>query len=121
MSDSNPNPFILEYQLKRNLRPFNRDEVRKLPSNCTGVYAIWLPDDGTPGECLYVGMSNTCLKTRLLSHLANETNPQLRRELRMFRDIVHFSIAYTQGHRPTLDLERTLTQEWQPRTNRTNL
>ena len=117
-----PNLFTLRYQLGRNLQPYKREQVRQIPKDRTGVYAIWLPA-GIHGfnDCIYVGMSEACLRSRLLSHLINETNPELRRQLRIFRDVVRFSYAYTQGRRETLDLEAAVTKQWQPKTNRTNL
>ena len=115
-------PFALMYQLERNRRPFTSDEARKLLTKRTGVYAIWLPSgiENAP-ECLYVGISTTCIRTRLLSHLYNETNPELRDELRLFRDVVLFSTAYTTGERETRDLETAVIQKWRPKTNRKKL
>ena len=119
---TSPNLFTLKYQLGRNPQPYNREQVRRLPKDRTGVYAIWLPaGDHDVNDCIYVGMSEACLKSRLLAHLHNETNPELRRQLRIFRDVVLFSHVYTQGRRETLDLEAAVTKQWQPKTNRLNL
>ena len=65
-------PFSLKYQLERDFLPFNRDAVRGLPKGRSGVYALWLPTDATTGayDCLYVGMSTTCTRQRLLQHLS---------------------------------------------------
>ena len=71
-------PLGLKYQLERERRPFQRGELRQLETNRTGVYALWLPNGG-PDECLYVGMSDTCVRRRLLQHLNNETNPRAQR------------------------------------------
>lgn len=116
-------PFSLMYRLERNLRPFRSENVRNLPSDRAGVYAIWLPTGSTDApECLYVGISTTCIKTRLLAHIYNETNPDLRTDLRMFRDIVLFSTAFTSGDSKTLEqLETSVIQKWQPKTNRNKL
>ena len=112
----------LMYLLERRLRPFESDEVRKLPTDRWGVYALWLPSGGENApECLYVGISTTCIRRRLLDHLSRETNPGLRTELRLFRDTVLFSIAYTSGERETLDLETSVIRRWKPRTNRAKL
>ena len=115
-------PFGLKYRLDRDLSPFNRNEVRRLAHGRTGGYALWLPAD-TEGrhECLYVGMSEACVRRRLLQHLQNETNPALFRQLRLFRDIVKFSVAFTSGRRETLDLETAVIQAWQPSANRNKL
>ena len=115
-------PFGLKYQLERDLRPFNRDEVQRLPRQRTGVYALWLPA-GTQGgyEPLYVGMSEVCVQQRLLQHVQNETNPQLLHQLRLFRDMVMFSAAFTDGREETLALETAVIQAWQPLTNRNKL
>ena len=118
-----PTPFGLKYRLERDLRPFNIAEVRRLPKEQTGVYALWTPSDGEAGlpECLYVGMSEVCVRRRLRQHLQNETNPELRRQLRLFRAIVMFSFAFTHGREETLALETAVIQAWQPLTNRLKL
>ena len=115
-------PFGLKYQLERELRPFHADEVRRLPTGHTGVYALWLPAEiGGGYDALYVGMSDACVRERLLQHLRNETNPELLRQLRLFRDIVMFSAAFTSGKKETLDLETAVIRDWQPFTNRNKL
>ena len=116
-------PFALKYQFERERWPYNRAEVRgRVPANRTGLYALWLPTgvDGGP-DCLYVGKSETCLRRRLLQHLSNETNPKLRRELRLSRDIALFSVAFTESVEETRALEARLIRDWQPETNRTLL
>ena len=115
-------PFGLKYQLERDLRPFERSEVRKLPKDRTGMYALWLPAErGAGHEPFYVGMSEVCVRKRLLQHLQNETNPELLRQLRLFRDIVMFSAAFTDGREETLALETAVIRAWQPSTNRNKL
>ena len=110
------NPFALKYQLERKFRPFRSDEVRRLPVDKRGVYALWLPSGDFP-ECLYVGISTTCVRQRLLSHLYNETNDELRRELDMFGDDVRFSVAFTEDDTQTRELEARVVGDWQPRCN----
>lgn len=110
-------PLGLKYQLEQERRPFNRGELRQLERNRTGVYALWVPHGG-PDECLYVGMSDTCVRRRLLEHLNRETNPELRNLLRLYGDIVQFSTAYTGTEDETLDLEDDIIKAWRPRTNR---
>ncbi len=115
-------PFGLKYQLEQELRPFTLENVRSLPRDRTGVYALWLPAEAGVGhECIYVGMSHACVRQRLLQHLQNETNPELARQLRLFPDIVMFSAAVAQGLQETLDLETAVIQAWQPPTNRNKL
>lgn len=115
-------PFGLKYKLERDLRPFSKDELGTLPRRRTGVYAIWLPSEfAGRHECLYVGMSEACVRQRLLQHLQNESNPALMRQLRLFRDIVLFSVAFTEGKQETLALETAVIQAWQPLTNRNKL
>lgn len=112
-------PFSLKYQLERDFLPFNRDVVRGLPKGRSGVYAIWLPaDDEGENECLYVGMSRACVRQRLLQHLSDEANPKLRRQLRLFREIVLYSAAFTHGEQQTRALEALIIRDWQPETNR---
>ena len=95
-------PLGLKYQLERERRPFNRGELRQLERHRTGVYALWVPHGG-PDECLYVGMSDTCVRRRLLEHLNREANPELRNLLRLYGDTVEFSAAYTGSEDETLD------------------
>lgn len=111
------NLFAKKYQLENNLRPFNRKEVQTLPKDCCGLYALWLPGESAP-ERLYIGMSTTCVRRRLLEHLANETNPKLRRQLRMFPDLVKFSVTFTESEEETRELEAAIIRAWQPETNR---
>ena len=121
-SGGDTTPFGLKYQLERELRPFHSDEVRKLPRDRTGVYALWLPAESGGGyDALYVGMSDACVRQRLLQHLQNETNPELLRQLRLFRDIVMFSAVFTSGREETLALETAVIRDWQPMTNRNKL
>ena len=110
------NPFALKYQLERNLRPFRREDVQRLPRHRQGVYALWLPAGELP-ECLYVGISTTCVRRRLLDHLSNETNDDLRRELRLFGDDVRFGVAFTDDYAQTRELEARVVSDWQPRCN----
>lgn len=112
-------PFALKYQLEKNIRPFDRENVRNLSKERSGVYAIWLPvGDNGEYECLYVGMSGTCVRQRLLQHLSDESNPGLRRQLRMFPEIVMFSAAFTEGERQTRALEALVIRDWKPDANR---
>ena len=113
-------PLGLKYQLERQHRLFNREEVRQLEKDRSGVYALWLPGGG-PDECLYVGMSDACVRRRLLQHLSNETNPQLRELLRLYREVVEFSVAYTGNDDETLSLEDDIIRAWTPQTNRRGL
>ena len=120
--DDRTTPFGLKYQLERELHPFTLEAVRRLPRDRTGVYALWLPAEvGDGWECIYVGMSHACVRQRLLQHLQNETNPELARQLRLFRDVVTFSAAFTQGREETLALETAVIQAWQPAANRNKL
>ena len=75
--------YVLQYQLKRNLRPFTREEIQQLPTGRSGVYVLWRKT-GTEGrnECLYVGESTTCVRRRLLQHDSNAQNDGLHSQLR---------------------------------------
>ncbi len=110
-------PLGLKYQLERERRPFHSGELRQLERNLSGVYALWLPHGGSE-ECLYVGMSSTCVRRRLLQHLNNETNPELRRLLLLYRDTVEFSTACTGSEDETLALEDAIIKAWIPAANR---
>ena len=114
------NPFALKYQLERNLRPFNKEEVRSLEKGRIGLYAIWVPaESGGGNEYIYTGMSRRCLRRRLLDHLKKtENNPKLRNEVRLFRDVAKFSVAYTATEEETRPLEKSVISDWKPFTNR---
>ena len=116
------NPFSAKYRLEHERQPFTREVLLQLPKNRCGLYALWLPT-GTEDapERLYVGESTTCVRRRLLQHLSDEENPELRRELRMFPDLVQFSVVFTEGREETLELETSLIREMQPETNRYKL
>ena len=116
------NPFSVKYRLERELQPFTREVLLQLPKDRCGLYALWLPTgtDDAP-ERLYVGESTTCVRRRLLQHFSNEENPELRRQLRMFPDLIQFSVVFTEGREETLALETTLIRELQPETNRYKL
>lgn len=116
--------FNVKYQLEKARKPFTREAVLQLPKNRRGLYAIWLATDGegeATYERLYAGISTTCVRRRLLTHLSNEENPKLRRELRMFGEFVYFSVVLTEEAAQTLALETELIREWQPETNRYKL
>ncbi len=115
-------PFSAKYRLERDRQPFTREAVLQLPKDRCGLYALWLPTGVKEApERLYIGVSTTCVRRRLLQHLSNEDNPELRKELRMFPDLVQFSVVFTEGRQETLDLETTLIRELQPETNRYKL
>ena len=119
MPSTESSPFALKYQLEQNLLPFSEDEVRELPEDRTGLYTLWLPSETGGGyEYIYVGMSSICLRRRLLQHLQRETNPELRRQIQLFRDIVAFSVAFTRSREETRPLEKRIIADWRPFTNR---
>ena len=116
------NPFSVKYRLARERQSFTRKAVLQLPKNRCGLYALWLPTGAEDApERLYIGVSTTCVRRRLLQHLSDEENPELRRQLRMFPDLVQFSVVFTEGRQETLALETTLIREMQPETNRYKL
>ena len=107
----------LKYQLEQERSRFNGEKIKKLQRNRSGVYALWIPEGG-PDECLYVGMSDTCIRRRLLEHLNREVNSELRNLLSLYRDTVEFSTAFTGDQDETLSLEDDIIRAWQPVTNR---
>ena len=112
--------FGAKYRLQRDRRRFVREEVLRLPADRCGVYALWEPS-GDDYECLYVGKSEACVRRRLLSHLSDETNPELRRRLRMFGGMLEFGVAYTEGAEETDALETEVIHAWAPVCNRSKL
>ena len=123
MTTDNPlTSFATRYQLERNRRPFKRKEVRELPIDRCGVYALWIPGEIEEAyTCLYVGLSITCVRRRLLDHLSYEENPELRKYLQMFKDLITFSVTFTKNEAETHLLETSVIQKWQPITNRNKL
>lgn len=114
--------FSTRYQLERNRTSFKREVVRELPIDRCGVYTLWIPGEiEDVHTCLYVGLSVTCVRRRLLDHLSYEENPELRKYLQMFTDLVTFSVAFTENEAETHLLETSVIQEWQPITNRNKL
>ena len=118
MSDEPITLYALQYELKRNPRPFTREEILKLPIRRCGVYVLWR-QTGTEGrnECLYVGESTTCIRRRLLQHHNNPHNDGLHSQLRMFRSIIQFSVGFTADAAEAVALEAELIQAWRPKTN----
>ena len=115
-------PFSVKYRLERELQPFTREAVLQLAKGRYGLYALWLPTGAEDApERLYIGVSTTCVRRRLLQHLSDEENLELRKQLRMFPDLVQFSVVFTEGRQETLDLETTVIRDWQPETNRYKL
>ena len=123
--------FGMKYRLQRSRFQFCHAQVRNLPANRCGVYALWLPATVGDGyDCIYVGKSETCIRRRLLQHLRdcadelprrNVPNPAMRRIIRTFRDIAMFSVAFTSTPEETDALETAVIRAWQPETNRNKL
>ena len=118
----NTSLFNIQYQLEHERLPFPRQAVSSLPKNRCGLYAIWLPtgDEGDY-ERLYAGVSKTCVRRRLREHLSDEKNPELRQNIHMFGELIHFSVVFTEDPEHTLELETQLIRKWQPETNRNKL
>ena len=112
-------PSGLLYRLRNERRLYRRDEVRRLPRNRCGVYALWLPSTAFAGEyeCIYVGKSESCVRRRLLDHLGNDPNPGIRRLLYDFRTTAKYSVVFVERHEVDA-LETAAIQAWQPETNR---
>ncbi len=110
--------YALQYELKRNLRPFTREDIQHLPTGQSGVYVLWRKT-GTEGRnaCLYIGESTTCVHRRLLQHYSNAQNDGLHSQLRMFRSIIQFSVEFIETADETRLLESELIRAWQPKTN----
>ena len=117
----NTSIFHIQYQLEQRRIPLTRNAVLQLPKWRCGLYALWLPDDIGGYQRLYAGVSTTCLRRRLLQHLSDEQNPELRIQLRTFGELIHFSVVFTEDPEQTLALETELIRTWQPETNRYKL
>lgn len=108
------------HMLETERQPYKGGEVRKLPVDGPGVYAIWCG----PYECLYIGKSaiGESVKTRLGNHLSQqEPNPDLKRELHLCRDRAEFSICLTDSTEWATELEDRLIKHYQPKTNHNQL
>ena len=117
-----PSYFGLQYSLRDcdRRRSFTSDEIRKIPENLSGVYAIWLVD-----EPIYVGMAKSCLRRRLLAHLNNDdvsVNRCLYTKIGkrgiFGGGVVSFSAIPVPTRDLVPELEKALIQEWQPECNR---
>ena len=118
---SNPTPFALQHQLRnRERRPYNMHELRQLPPNRTGIYAIWQPSPHLPDtvQCVYVGMSAACIRTRLAQHLKDDPNEPLRHIMQDLADHVTFTYVLTHGAEATRRLEAATIKAWNPTANR---
>ena len=114
--------FNIKYQLEQVRVPFTRERVSHLPRNRCGLYAIWLPTGYEDEyERLYAGLSKTCVRRRLLEHLSDEKNPKLRQHLRIFGELIHFSVAFIEDPEQTHALETELIRDYKPQTNRNKL
>ena len=45
--------FGIQFDLKRNMQPFSADNIRALPSDNAGVYAIWIVEQLIYGNRLH--------------------------------------------------------------------
>ena len=114
--------FNIQYQLEQKRIPLTREAISSLPRNRCGLYAIWLPTgDKGDYERLYAGISKTCVRRRLGEHLSDEQNPELRKNIHMFGELIHFSVVFTEDPEHILELETQLIRNWQPETNRNKL
>ena len=114
--------FNIQYQLEQKRIPLTREAISSLPRNRCGLYAIWLPTgDKGDYERLYAGISKTCVRRRLGEHLSDEQNPELRKNIHIFGELIHFSVVFTEDPEHTLELETQLIRKWQPETNRNKL
>ena len=114
----NPSPFALQYQLLNNRQPYSREQINEIPKDKSGIYAIWLhtSDEQLP-ECIYVGQSTECIRSRLMQHLTNETNRKLRPIIHRLQNMLQVSFAYTHGYQETLELETEMIHTLKPETN----
>lgn len=120
---NDPSPFGLQDSLRRDLRPFSAAEIRRIPEDVSGVYAIWIAE-----EPIYIGMAKRCLRRRLLSHLNNadrSKNPCLYAKIGKHGIFNETLAAFTRVPVPTRDLvpelEKAIIQDWRPECNRNYL
>ena len=117
--------YALEYRLRGGRRAFSEEEARRLPKDRYGIYALWLPAAAMGYDCVYVGMSETCVRSRLLDHLGNtdrRLNPCLYEKIGrhgLFSgDVAEFSCVLLERRESVRKLESALIREWQPECNR---
>ena len=120
MYDDRTSAFALRVRLTEERISYTRENVRALPKNRIGLYAIWLPSEYVVDDwdCVYVGKSEACVRRRLLDHLRlSERNYGLRRLLYIFGSAIAFSVAYTATAGETDALETAVIRAWQPEAN----
>lgn len=101
----------------------NKECVAKIPHRLKGVYTI----HGVVSETMYVGQSESCIRTRLESHLGGSSNSNLKKAVSSGENLIFFckespdpryeealeikrlkSAGYLQGqrreHKPLLEL-----------------
>ena len=113
--------FGIQYDLKRNMRPFSADAIRALPSDAAGVYAIWIVE-----QLIYVGKATACIRTRLLSHLYNtdrSINPCLYAKIGRHgifdeRTARFTCVVLSLPDEEIGEIESRLIEDWQPECNR---
>ena len=120
MYDDRTSAFALRVRLTEERISYTRENVRALPKNRIGLYAIWLPSEyvADDWDCVYVGKSEACVRRRLLDHLRlSERNYGLRRLIKLFGNGAKFSVAYTATTTETDELETAVIQAWDPEAN----
>ena len=120
MYDDRTSAFALRVRLTEERISYTRDNVRALPKNRIGLYAIWMPSEYVVDDwdCVYVGKSEACVRRRLLDHLRlSEPNYGLRRLINLFGNGAQFSVAYTATTTETNELETAVIQAWDPEAN----
>ena len=116
----NPSLLLACHRLDTERQPYNPATVRAMPADGCGVYAIW----GDANDCLYIGKSDkgNSVKARLLYHLsAQEKNRALRRDLRLYRDILEFAVCLTATPEWANELETRLIEHFNTQHNRNKL
>ena len=99
-------------KLSRNRYPFSYRTISRGIDDRPGLYSFWLGKG-----CLYVGMSETDVRRRLLEHYRAESNPRLARYFRLFPREILCSHALLGDATLVSEVEPILVGSMNPKTN----
>ena len=93
-------------------RTFGYAGIADIPGDAKGVYGFWY---SKTGRCLYIGMTDRSIRTRLTEHWKDCDNPVLKDWLDGFPGLVE--ICYLQLTGNAGRMEQKLIRKWHPEAN----
>ena len=100
----------IQTRLSQDLHPFSYRTIRRKIGVQPGLYSFWLGRG-----CLYVGMSSTSVRSRLLQHY--ESNKKLRKYFRAYPEDIYCSHALLPDVTLVRSVEPLLIVSMNPKTN----